>query len=395
MKINALLSLSGVCRFHLIALEPEIRLYLSPLDLSPTDEAALAYPVSFARRMVEAGGLLKTRGAPSEWAGLAAGRLPEAAFLSDLEATWKERTAAAKTALERDWGLFCCAFSDPADTQRMFWRFLEPEQRAGEAQLSAAQRDAILRAYRRIDDWIGGLLRTHADPDTVVLVLSAHGYTGFRKAVDLNRWLVDVGYMRLSADSTSRPTQLHGYLQRQAGMGQASGIDWSQTDAYALGAGSVYLNLKGREPAGTVPPGAQAELLRSRLAGELAALRDPEAGDPVVARVVLGARLETATAEGRGPDLLVEFRPGYRMAWPSMLGGVGDAWLSPNRDRWSGDFAGMEPHRLPGVFFCNRKTEAQPQSIDVAPTVLSLLGLPIPDTMEGRPLLSVNRAAEP
>ena len=96
MPVNGFVSLAGVCRFYVIALEPEVRLYMTPIDLSPRDaDPPVVRPAAFAKRLVKAAGLFKTRGQPSEWTGLASGRLPETAFVADLEKNFQARTAAA------------------------------------------------------------------------------------------------------------------------------------------------------------------------------------------------------------------------------------------------------------------------------------------------------------
>src|SRR6185295_9188172 len=97
--------------------------------------------------------------------------------------------------------------------------------------------------YRKADELVGKAL-LHVDSETVLFVLSDHGFASFERGVNLNTWLLENGYLTLKKDAAGRD-----YLKD---------IDWSQTKAYTFGLAGVYINLKGRESQGIVGKGAEA-----------------------------------------------------------------------------------------------------------------------------------------
>src|SRR6202007_2276539 len=119
--------------------------------------------------------------------------------------------------------------------------------------------------YQRMDRLVG-LAQEHVDKDTVLFVLSDHGFCSFRRGINLNAWLRDNGYLVLK-DGASESGR---YFK---------GVDWSRTRAYTLGLGGLYLNMKGREAQGIVKPGAEAEALQKELIQKLANLRDEASND--------------------------------------------------------------------------------------------------------------------
>ena len=123
--------------------------------------------------------------------------------------------------------------------------------------------------YRRCDAIVGKAL-AYSDDETLVIALSDHGFNSFRRGVHLNTWLYDNGFLALR--DGVKPGEAAGDLLRQ--------VDWGRTQAYAVGLGGVYLNLKGREEQGIVAAD-QAEATRSALLSGLSGLTDPERGNTV------------------------------------------------------------------------------------------------------------------
>jgi predicted AlkP superfamily phosphohydrolase/phosphomutase len=184
-----------------------------------------------------------------------------------------------------------------------------------------------------------------------LLVLSDHGFAPFRRAVHLNRWLADNGYLALK-DGRS-----------DAGIG-FSGVDWSRTRAFAVGLNSVFLNLEGRESKGIVKPGEVAALKR-RIMQELPGMMDPEGGESVVVEVFDGEQAYSGNANADAPDLVVGYAPGYRASWQTTLGGVPKALVEDNARKWSGDHC-ITPEAVPGVLFTSFVPETP---IDTIPDI--------------------------
>lgn len=222
-----------------------------------------------------------------------------------------------------------------------------------------------------------------ADAETLVMVVSDHGFGTFRRAVEVNRWLLDNGWLALrpGVDPSDPAADLLG------------AVDWDATRAYAIGFGSIYLNVAGREANGIVQESERAKL-GARLSEQLSQLRDPVDGSSAVAGVSRAEEVWHGARTSEAPDLVVRFNRGFRAGWTSATGGVGDAVFVDNTRRWSGDHI-FDPAQVPGILLMNRQVGAGrgPWLEDCAPTVLDALGAwssgasPAGAGMEGRSLL--------
>jgi len=210
---------------------------------------------------------------------------------------------------------------------------------------------------------------------TVVIVLSDHGFTSFRRAVHLNSWLVQNGLMVLkSPPAAEEPTLLRN-------------VDWARTRAYALGFSSIYLNLAGREKGGIVSAGDEAATVKRQIAEMLDKLIDPASGQQVIERIYTREELYAGPFLEDAPDLVVGFRSGYRASWQTALGAAPEALFEDNRKLWSGDHV-VDPSCDPGVLLASRPlNRAEPRQADVAPTVLKAFALPPTPGTKGETLL--------
>jgi predicted AlkP superfamily phosphohydrolase/phosphomutase len=204
------------------------------------------------------------------------------------------------------------------------------------------------------------------------MVLSDHGFTTFRRGIDLNRWLEENGY--LVVDDARRGDE---YL---------AGVDWSRTRAFALGLTGIFLNLKDKFSQGIVDPNGEAEKLRAEIAGKLAGLVDPANGRRAFRRIYQAPKAYRGPYKDHAPDLIVGYESGYRVSWDAAVGRTTTAIFHDNTKAWSGDHC-VDPSVVPGVLFCDHAIEAEnPRLLDIAPTVLDLFGVPMPEYMDGRPL---------
>ncbi len=368
----------GIVRFHLIRLEPELEFYASPVNFDPDAPLfPISYPADYASELAENLGLFHTSGMVEDHTGLNNERLDEAAFLDQCDLAWRERESMLLHELTRaDDGLVFCLFDTPDRVQHMFWRYREPDHPANRGKtLSTALAKVIEDHYRRGDDVVGKALE-FADDETLVIVLSDHGFGGFRRGVNLNTLLFDLGLLAMR--DGSRPGPDCRDLLRD--------VDWSRTRAYALGLSGLYLNLEGREAQGAVKA-ADAEGLKAAIAGSLTRLVDPASGDLAIHRVRPRESVYSGPFVSGAPDLLVDFAPGYRVSWGSSLGGASAAPFEDNTRKWSGDHI-VDPRCVPGVLFMNRpfrQTDADLK--DMAPTILDALGVARGPLMEGSSLL--------
>jgi predicted AlkP superfamily phosphohydrolase/phosphomutase len=164
-------------------------------------------------------------------------------------------------------------------------------------------------------------------------------------------------------------------------------VDWTRTRAYALGIGSVYLNVKGREARGIVDP-ADLDRLSGEIAQALDGIVDPVSGDVAVRGGSTRRQVYGGAFAAESPDIVVRFNRGYRASWSTALGGVPEGHFEDNTKRWGGDHI-VDPALVPGVLFANRPIRtAGAALVDLAPTILAALGVAPGARMEGSSLLS-------
>jgi hypothetical protein len=152
--------------------------------------------------------------------------------------------------------------------------------------------------------------------------------------------------------------------------------------------GAIRLNLKGREPYGSIAPGAEAEALVAELRGELLALEQPETGERIVASVATGEEAFGPAAHPDLPDLLVRFRRDLGPLDACRSSRVGLVRLPARNARSprSGDHSGESRLWITGRGIPAGQRLPDAHVLDLAPTVLARLGVPLPDDLDGRPL---------
>jgi predicted AlkP superfamily phosphohydrolase/phosphomutase len=374
-----LVALNGQCRFHVISLEP-LRVYLSPLNYVPAAPfAPISSPGGYAAALASALGPYKTVGWSEDTSALNAERIDEQAFLDDLNRTMDEVRASTLRELDgTDWALLVSVFTQTDRVAHMFYRLLEPSHPLYDAALAARFGDAVLRVYQRMDGIVGEVL-ARLKPETALLVISDHGFHSYRRGLNVNTWLRDHGYLVQG-----------GVPAGQENADFFPGVDWTKTRAYALGTGQIYINLRGREGRGIVAPGSEYDGLLDDIARALEVEVDPATGEPFVQKVYKGPETFAGAPSERMPDLQIAFRDGYRTSWRTPLGGIPAELFEPNRRKWSGDHAASDVADTPGVILANRKLPAgAPAIVDLAPTALRFLGVPVPSDMVGHGLLEV------
>jgi len=270
----------------------------------------------------------------------------------------------------RPWELFAMVEIGLDRMHHGFWKDLDPDHRRHDP--SGRYGNAILDYLRHLDGLIARLLERAGD-ETTVLVVSDHGARRMEGGIRLNEWLRREGFLR----TLGEPNGVSSLRD--------AGVDWSGTTAWGEGGyyGRVFLNVQGREPQGTVPPGELDGVLEE-LSERLEALPGPD-GEPLGTRVYRPEDLYEEV-NGVAPDLLVFFGD---LAWRAVgtVGG-GDGVYTYENDTGPDDANHAQDGLLimagPGIEPGVAETM---DLLDVAPTVLELLGLePLP-SMRGRSLL--------
>jgi predicted AlkP superfamily phosphohydrolase/phosphomutase len=368
-------SIQGVCRFLLLSTRPDFDLYVTPIHIDPEQPVmAIGYPSVYPIYLAKRQGPYATLGLAEDTWGLSEQVLGDEHFVRQCTDIDREREAMFFDGLEKvPRGLCVCVFDGTDRMQHMFWRYLDPAHPARPAEVPAAFRTAIEDLYARMDQLVGRTMSRCNDEQTLLLVLSDHGFNTFRRGIDLNRWLEENGY--LVVDDARRD------------MDYLAGVDWSQTRAFAIGLTGIFINLRGKFAQGIVEPGEEAQRLRDELAQQLRQVADPRTGQAAIARVYQSAKAYRGPYQDNAPDLIIGYAGGYRVSWDTAAGRTSRAVFHDNRKAWSGDHC-VDPSVVPGVLFSNHEIQSEsPRLLDIAPTVLQLFGCPIPDYMDGQPLM--------
>lgn len=376
-KTGTFQSTRGMVRFYLKSLEPHLELYASPVNFDP--EAPLfpiSHPEEYAAELQARMGNFYTQGMAEDHDGLNNERFDEIAFLNQCWTVMREREKMMLAELERTTeGFFFCLFDTPDRLQHMMGRFRDPEHPARPAGIPDGLKNAVEEHYRACDAIVGKALE-YADPETLAIVLSDHGMNSFRRGLNLNTWLHQNGFLALKSGEKPGPDQGDFFHN----------VDWTRTQAYALGLGTIYLNLSGREAQGIVPA-EDAESLQRDIARGLTGLVDEECGRVAVRSVSRREEIYCGPYVHEAPDLLVNFESGYRVSWGTPLGGVPAGLFEDNLKKWSSDHV-IDPELVPGVLWMNRPFDADGASlVDLAPSILAAFELPKGREMEGRNLL--------
>lgn len=368
----------GVCKFLLLTTAPEFELYVTPINIDPEAPAMpVSYPSVYSTYLAKQQGPFATLGLAEDTWALNEHVLADEHFLQQCLDIDGEREVMFFDALDKvRRGLCVCVIDGTDRLQHMFWRDIDKSHPARDARSEG--RNVIEDLYRRMDDLVGRAAAKCRRQGDLLIVMSDHGFTTFRRGIDLNRWLEENGYLK------TLPGRGHEEF--------LAGVDWSQTRAFAIGLTGIFINLKGKFSQGIVNPGGEAEQLCGEIAQRLGGLCDPQTGGRAIKQVHIASKVYRGPYKGNAPDLIVGYEHGYRVGWETAVGRTTDQVFHDNKKAWSGDHC-VDPTLVPGVLFCNHRLEAEnPRLVDLAPTVLDVFGVPAPDYMDGKAIAIADAA---
>ena len=362
-KLGPFKKMNGILKFYLVEAGPDLKLFAGPINHDPRNPFfPVSHPGSYSKELAEATGLFHTQGMPFNTWAVNEKRLPEEAFLEEANEILGDKKAMLDLEMGRiDKGVLFCYFESPDIIQHMFWRYIDPEHPLYEQDAPTRYKEMIRNWYIKMDGILGEIMKTTGEDD-ILVALSDHGFTTFRRAAHINSWLRENGY--LSLKDTGAPS----------GGDLLQDIDWSNTRAYSIGFGAIYINQEGREKNGIVSPGQETELLKEEISGKLEQWTDEKYGTPVINRVYEREEIFWGPQSGDTPDLYIGFNKGYRASWQTALGSVPDTLMEDNLKDWSGSHL-IDPVLVPGVIFSNRQiTKDDPSLYDITPTILKVSG---------------------
>jgi predicted AlkP superfamily phosphohydrolase/phosphomutase len=367
----------GISRFYITSIAPEFNLYMTPIHIDPENPAMpISHPTVYSIYLAKKLGPFATLGLAEDTWALNERVIDEKAFYEQAMLICDERERMWKDALQKTKkGLVTTVFDTTDRVQHMFYRYLDPSHPANEGKDTEVHKDAIARVYQRMDDILGEAFELTDDPDTLFMVISDHGFTNFRRGVNLNTWLKENGYLHLKDGAEISGDWFEA-------------VDWSRTRAFSLGLTGMFINRRGREQSGIVNEGEEYEALKNELIAGLRSLEDPETGRRAILDVFAANDFFDGPYRFDAPDLLIGYDGGFRNSWDCATGAVTSEVFSDNTKSWSGDHC-VDPRIVPGVFFCNRAiTSETPNLIDIAPSVFQILGKQPPPYMQGRALFA-------
>jgi predicted AlkP superfamily phosphohydrolase/phosphomutase len=364
---------SGICMFYLKEVRPNFKLYISPINIDPGDPALpISTPASYAEELAGKFGPFFTKGLPADTSALDNDVLDEGEFLQQDDVVLQESRTMLDYELARfDSGLLFYYISSTDQRQHMFWRLLDDKHPLHDAALAKKYGSVIEDTYREADQILDHVMGK-VGKDTLILVMSDHGFNPFYRSFSLNTWLRQNGYLKLVNEFKEEDLDL-----------AFAGTDWSRTKAYGVGLNGLYINQKGREAEGIVPSGQEKESLVREIAAKLEEFVDPKTGDKVIRRAYVAQDVYSGPYVDEAPEIILGFNRGYRISNKSPLGRVPKEVVEDNRAKWSGDHMGAA-EILPGILLANQpiKTEA-PALYDVTATIMDVFGIEKPKTMIG------------
>jgi len=366
---------SGICRFYLQQVRPTFRLYVTPINVDPSDPGGqrITEPPDFITDLSKALGLFYTTGFQEDHKALSNRVFRDEEYLEQARYVLKERMQLLHYAMEnyRD-GLLFFYFSSTDLQAHMFWWEGDDPHPTRSPQSARRFNGVIEDLYVEADKVVGSVVDRYG-PKAAILVMSDHGFCNFRRQFNVNTWLRDQGYLG--------PGDCRSLLNPSAGRL----VDWSKTRAYGMGLNGLYLNLRGRERDGIVEP-SDREALLEEIRGKLLSVRDPLDDQPVIAEVYRSDEIYTGPFAAAGPDLIIGYHRGYRASWATTQGDLETEVLSKNDSAWSADHC-IASDQVPGVIFSNRPiVRGAPSLIDLAPTILEHFAVPVPEAMKGKSL---------
>jgi predicted AlkP superfamily phosphohydrolase/phosphomutase len=336
-------------------------------------------------------------------------------LLDDALSYWHYQAEKSKQATlyllrTRPWDLLMTVFVLTDRVQHYFWRYMDPTHPAYEPNSRVKYRQAIYDAYRKVDEAIGEILEA-VPAESHVVVMSDHGFGPLHCVFSTNRWLQEQGLLHLRRQRSSWTVKtpslercmeriglstLSKRLPRSIGnirvpmiasrlTPQGEAIDWTRTQAYATRWG-ISINLKSREPFGIVEPGPTYETLVEAIMQSLREIPDRYTADkPLFDLVARKEELYHGPYVGEAHDILMA---------SSNTGVVlhKDPFLPEVLRDITPDDLGNGDHRREGILIMRGPSIEQgaqlsrPQLEDLAPTILYLMGLSIPDYMDGKVL---------
>ena len=275
-------------------------------------------------------------------------------FLSQLHRALRKRFEVAFYLMKKEeWDFFMCHVMETDRLHHFFWRQMEENH-----PMDAAR---FYNLYTVVDDLIGEL-KNRLPREASLVVVSDHGFCRTKQEVELNYWLARQGLLKFTTDDPQSLADIH-----------------PESRAYSLIPGRIFINLKGREPSGSVEPGRDYDRTRQKIIGMLLALRDPKDGVPVVKDAILRERLYVGPATANAADIIAAPNEGYELK----------AQLDATELYRTSELSGTHTYEDAFLFVENGAAPRTGLNIsDAMPTILELMGCQMPRNIDSASCLA-------
>jgi predicted AlkP superfamily phosphohydrolase/phosphomutase len=349
-------------------------------------------------------------------------------FIEDLRRSVKKKANETLYLMERyEWDFFMTVFFDGDTVQHFFWKYLDPNHPLYDSKEAEKFGDIIINYYELIDDVIGNIFK-RIENDTTIVIMSDHGAGSVYKNFYINEWLQTLGLLKLNekpkTEFLTEETLIQNkfvqslfsllmklipfpFLKKRLFKAAYSlvpsasflpDINWPNTKVYSTGGGgycSIFINLEGSAPQGTVKPGKEYEQLRSQITNILYELKDPKTNEKIIDKVYKREELYEGPNSIKAPDLLGVIKD-FSYSALSSCRSEGGAFFVPltktdlsGVHRLNGTFIIKGPHIKKGVEIKKAKI------IDLVPTILHLMNVPAPLDIDGSVLKEIFKPDSP
>ncbi|NNE43068.1 MAG: hypothetical protein HKN12_02570 [Gemmatimonadetes bacterium] len=354
-------------KFYLKEAHPHLKLFATPLDFDPlAPNGDISNPPEFCVEMAEACGRYFTEGMPEDTKALDEGVLTVDEFLSQAKIAGDEILEQLPWVLQKfdeefdDHGFLFYYTGNHDQIGHMMYRTIDPTHPTYVPGFHDRYEGVMPAIIERLDGMVGDVLEWMR-PDDTLIIMSDHGFASWKRAMNLNSWLVQEGYMTLK-----NPDKESNYFQN---------VDWRRTKAYGLGINGLYINERGRERQGIVNASESRSLLEE-IAHKLVKVKDDETGLQAITKVYL---CEDAFHDRGyldvGPDAIVGYAKEMRCSNASATGSVPKNVFEDCDTEWSADHC-MDHTTVAGTLLTNRAlNKAAPSLKSLAAAVLAEFGI--------------------
>jgi predicted AlkP superfamily phosphohydrolase/phosphomutase len=319
--------------------------------------------------------------------------------------------------MQRDpWDFFMVVFFDTDRILHQLWHYLDRDHPWRSTDGATDKSEPVWRYFQRLDGSIGQLIEQAGD-DVLVIIMSDHGMGPAHNMIVLNNWLLHAGLLQLKHGALTLGKRhlfdwgftlrnIHELVDRLGLAKHAEykalysvdailkilflsfhDVDWSRSKAYSFGrnVGPIYVNVKGREPQGIVNPGREYEAVRDEIATLARTWTDPQTGRKLIGRALYREEVYSGPHLDQAPDLIL--LPYDERDKFFGLADFGSNQMVQKMYRYSGMH---RDHGLLTMMGPQIKRGARLNNVsivDLAPTILHAMGVPIPQDMDGRPIM--------